>query len=132
MISRMRCSLRYVARCGISARPRKRRRHHPRSRSLYSTHCAIQVRISPGEDGLAVIRSAAADAAHPAHDAAKALLTDVTRSPEWLDRAAVARGQQAFVRYGFGSLSMLFFFSLVGGFGAPRINKGTRPCQCCV
>ena len=105
---------------------------HPlwRLRTLYiaclTGRCGVaQVAIPAGSDSLEVIRAAASDSNHPCHAAAQALLDQCTTDPSWLDRDSVARGQDMFVRYGFGSLAMLFFFSLVGGFGAPRINKGT-------
>ena len=92
------------------------------------------VSIPPKTDSLEVIRAAAADSMHPAHAPAQALLEQTTRDPVWLDRAQLARGQEVLIRYGVGSLSMLFYFSLVGGFGAPQINKGAcvHCVRCCV
>mmetsp|Transcript_28609 Transcript_28609/g.54710 ORF Transcript_28609/g.54710 Transcript_28609/m.54710 type:complete len:470 (+) Transcript_28609:248-1657(+) len=58
------------------------------------------------------------------HDgAAGAFLAEVSEVPEFVDWARIARGQQFFLRNLAGAGSALLFVSLVGGFGAPRINK---------
>jgi hypothetical protein len=51
------------------------------------------------------------------------LYEQVTTVPSWVDWERVNRGQQVFVRYAGGSGMALLHCSLVGGFGAPKINK---------
>ena len=48
---------------------------------------------------------------------------EVTTVPAWVDWDAIARGQEVFVRYAGAAELALLHLSLVGGFGAPKINK---------
>jgi len=55
--------------------------------------------------------------------AVRALYDQLTAVPSWVDWGKVRRGQQVFVRYAGGTGLTLLHCSLVGGFGAPKINK---------
>jgi hypothetical protein len=52
-----------------------------------------------------------------------ALYQQLTTVPSWVDWKRVKRGQEVFVRYAGGTGLSLLHCSLVGGFGAPKINK---------
>ena len=56
-------------------------------------------------------------------DAALALRRQLLATPAWVDWEAVRRGQDVFVRHAGGAGIALLNCSLVGGFGAPKINK---------
>lgn len=53
----------------------------------------------------------------------QALHKQLTSVPSWVDWDQIKRGQEVFVRYAGGSGLTLLHCSLVGGFGAPKINK---------
>ena len=84
-------------------------------------------RLAPraSDDVLALIRSAASApaGADPTDGRADSFLRAVEAEPEWLDRAALARGQLVFCRYLPLALITLYNYSLVGGFAAPRIAR---------
>lgn len=71
------------------------------------------------------MRRVGADKSAVGHAEAVALLDALHTVPAWVDAAAIARGQETFNRYGLTALPVLLCFSLVGGFGAPKINKGS-------
>ena len=53
----------------------------------------------------------------------KSFVENVLRTPEWIDFDKVARGQRVFLRH-FASAGLgLLYFSLIGGFSAPKIVK---------
>ena len=63
-------------------------------------------------------------AASDAPDGAMRQFADSVRTlPSWLDWESLARGQEVFVRYAGAAEMSLLHLSLVGGFGAPKINK---------
>ena len=50
-------------------------------------------------------------------------MTKYSSVPSWVDWGQIARGQRVFQRYGPIGLLILLYSSLIGGFGAPLINK---------
>lgn len=51
------------------------------------------------------------------------LAENVLRVPAWVDWAAIERGQAVFLRYAQSAAFGLLYFSLIGGFSAPKIVK---------
>ncbi len=52
-----------------------------------------------------------------------AFVDSVSHVPSWVDWEQLERGRNVFLRYGPGAGIGLMYLSLVGGFGAPKINK---------
>jgi hypothetical protein len=101
-----------------------------------------QASLVRGNDSLDHLKTLASDTSHAGHFAAAQLLDQISTRPKWLVDTQLALGQKMFIRHGVGCLAMvrclfsfeiapltlfhmkLFHYSLVGGFGAPQINKG--------
>lgn len=77
------------------------------------------------EDTLEKIMSTAQNHGHDAYPAIKSFLDQVNTVPKWYDAERIRRGQDFFIRRQGSALSSLLYLSLIGGFGAPRINKGS-------
>jgi len=65
-------------------------------------------------------RSTAAAAADPR---VAAFVEHVSAEPNWLDRALLREGELVYLRYSTSASLGLMYFSLVGGFSAPKIIK---------
>lgn len=91
------------------------------------------VKLRPSEDPIHALfpihsenttirkRKHARDAKH--YNPAGALCEHLLSTPAWVDWDSIARGQDVFVRHAGGAGIALLNCSLVGGFGAPKINK---------
>ena len=51
------------------------------------------------------------------------MLSQISSMPEWVDMAAVRRGMRVYLKYSFSGHLALLFYSLIGGFSAPKITS---------
>ena len=78
--------------------------------------------MSADADTLAVVLERARSDG-PDGEPFRRLVDDAATPPAWIDWASLARGQEVFVRYAGAAELSLLHLSLIGGFGAPKINK---------
>ena len=95
----------------------------------YADPALLDMRLGPLGDPLECFQTAGAAGTAGTAGTGEAegpiarLYNQLTTVPSWVDWDQIRRGQNVFIRYAGGTGMSLLNCSLVGGFGAPKINK---------